>query len=206
MTAATVVRTGTANLASVLAALQRCGMVAGVTSDAREVERADRLVLPGVGSFAAMMQSFTVNDLVAPLRDRLLAGRATLAICLGLQVLATTSDESPGIAGLGLLPDRIARFDSTKARVPQLGWNWVEPAGTHSLVRSGYAYFANSYRLSEAPVGWCAAYSDHGGRFVAALERGGLLACQFHPELSGAWGEDLIRRWTAFEPIGALSC
>jgi imidazoleglycerol phosphate synthase glutamine amidotransferase subunit HisH len=75
---------------------------------------------------------------------------------------------------------------------PQLGWNLVRGG---DLVADGYAYFANSYRLTDVPDGWRAATCDHGGVFVAALERGPQLACQFHPELSGAWGHALLARW-----------
>ncbi|MCP4246745.1 MAG: imidazole glycerol phosphate synthase subunit HisH, partial [bacterium] len=89
---------------------------------------------------------------------------------------------------------RVTRFGAG-VRVPQLGWNRVEPTPGCVLSQPGYAYFANSYRLVECPTGWRAAYADHGGRFVAALERGPLLACQFHPELSGSWGIALLGRW-----------
>ncbi len=82
-------------------------------------------------------------------------------------------------------------------RVPQLGWNHVAPQAGCSLLREGYAYFANSFRLAAPPAGFAAAISHHGGPFVAAFERGPVLACQFHPELSGAWGIDLLRRWVA---------
>jgi imidazoleglycerol phosphate synthase glutamine amidotransferase subunit HisH len=76
-----------------------------------------------------------------------------------------------------------------------MGWNRVEPGPGSVLVEPGWAYFANSYRLDEVPDGWVGSHSDHGGRFVSALERGDVLACQFHPELSGEWGARLIDRW-----------
>ncbi len=82
-------------------------------------------------------------------------------------------------------------------RVPHLGWNRVTAGDGCSLLADGDAYFANSYKLDEVPAGWDGATTDHGGEFVAALERGTVLACQFHPELSGAWGQALIERWLA---------
>ena len=88
-----------------------------------------------------------------------------------------------------------ARRFGEGVRVPQLGWNQIVPAAECQLLRGGYAYFANSYRLIEPPPGFAVATADHGGPFVAAIERGPLLACQFHPELSGAWGIELLRRW-----------
>ena len=75
-----------------------------------------------------------------------------------------------------------------------------------ALLQGGFAYFANSYRLTSLPPGWRGAWADHGGRFVAALERGAVLACQFHPELSGAFGHDLLRRWLALGADGGGGC
>lgn len=201
-----IIRTGTANVASVLAAVNRCASGAMMTAEASVVENADYLVVPGVGSFGSLMRTLSANDLVSPIRDRLLAGRPTLAICLGLQILASSSDESPGVDGLGLIPDHIARFPTTALRVPHLGWNWVQCADHQSLIKSGYAYFANSYRLMHPPLGWCASVSDYAGAFVAAVQRGPILACQFHPELSGSWGTDLITRWFGSATTEAVPC
>lgn len=197
-----VVETGTANTASVLAALRRAGGVPEIlgTSDvdrgavAERIAAADRVVLPGVGTFAAARATLDAQGVVEALRERVVAGRPTLAICLGLQLLASASEESPGVEGLGVFDARVHRFHGA-VRVPQLGWNHVSPGDDCRLLTHGTAYFANSYRLHAVPKGWSGAMSDHGGPFVAGLERGAVLACQFHPELSGAWGADLLRRW-----------
>jgi len=173
--------------------------------DARSVEEAERLVLPGVGSFGAAMTQLRSRGLVEPLAQRIRAGRPTLAICLGLQLLGSGSEESPNVAGLDVFPERATRFDSC-VRVPQLGWNLLTTNSASRLIRPGYAYFANSYRFTRAPVGWRAAWSDHGGRFVAALERGCVLACQFHPELSGVWGVALLRRWVVASEAEFVEC
>lgn len=189
-----VVHTGTANTASVLAALRRAGASPEVTTDPETVRSAERLVLPGVGAFGPVVARLRDNGLDAPVRDRVQAGRPTLAICLGLQVLATSSSESPGVEGLGVLDVAVDRFPSGQ-RVPQLGWNTVAADPSCRILTDGAAYFANSYRLIEVPEGWSAAWSEHSERFVAALERGPILACQFHPELSGPWGARLLERW-----------
>lgn len=189
-----VVRTGIANTASVLAALGRVGASAELTSDTGAIERAALAVLPGVGSFGAGMEGLKTTGLVEVLRRRLTEGRPTLCVCLGMQLLFEESAESPGVQGLGVVAGRIGRFDGD-VRVPQLGWNRVEAPGAARFLTDGYAYFANSYRAGGAPAGWSAATSEHGGRFVAAMERGNVLACQFHPELSGTWGLALIKRW-----------
>lgn len=114
-------------------------------------------------------------------------------MCVGLQVLFEESEESPGSEGLGVLPGKVGRFPDT-VRVPQFGWNRIEPEPGCRYLEPGYAYFANSYRALAAP-GCKVARAEHGDRFVAAVERGPLLACQFHPELSGAFGHRLIARW-----------
>jgi imidazole glycerol phosphate synthase glutamine amidotransferase subunit len=194
-----VVRTGAANLASVLAAFRRLGAAAEVTEDARRVAAAERVVLPGVGAFAPVAERLHRNGLGDAVRDRVEEGRPTLAVCLGLHLLGLESEEGGKARGLGVLPVRASRFpDGVVA--PQLGWNRVRVGAGARLLRDGTAYFANSYRLTEAPEGWVAAFSDHGGPFIAALERGPVLACQFHPELSGPWGQDLIERWLEVEP------
>ena len=102
--------------------------------------------------------------------------------------------ESPGVGGLGCLDARVAHFPAG-VRAPQFGWNAVVAGRDCALLRDGYAYFANSYRLPAAPAGWATATADHGGAFVAAMERGSVLACQFHPELSGSYGAQLLARW-----------
>jgi imidazole glycerol phosphate synthase glutamine amidotransferase subunit len=188
-----VLPTGTANLASVLAALARLGAAARLAENAAMVESAERVVLPGVGTFGATLAGLRAAGLADAVTARVQAGKATLAMCVGLQVLFEESDESPGAQGLGAMAGRVGRFPEG-VRVPQFGWNRVEPQGRCRFLTAGYAYFANSYRVIEAP-GCEIATAEHGGRFVAALERDRVLACQFHPELSGAYGHRLIARW-----------
>jgi imidazole glycerol phosphate synthase glutamine amidotransferase subunit len=188
-----VVDTGTANLASMLAALRRAGARPEATTDPERIASAPRLVLPGVGAFGAGMERLTGVGAAEAIAERVRARRPFLGVCLGLQLLCETSEESPGVRGLGVLSAAVTRF--TARRVPQLGWNQVVPSSSCRLLEEGHAYFANSYRLESAPDGWHGAMSDHGGPFVAALERGAQLCCQFHPELSGTWGLALLRRW-----------
>ncbi len=202
-----ILSTGTANTASVGAGLERAGARASLVREPADVERAERLVLPGVGSFASALQRLEQDGLVEPLRRRLATGRPTLAICLGLQLLGTGSDESPGVRGLGLLDVKATRFASGK-RIPHLGWNRIANSGG-PLLTEGDVYFANSFRWRELPpaarlAGWQASVCNYEGEsFVAAVERGAVLACQFHPELSGSLGRRLLTRWLAcgYSPI-----
>jgi imidazole glycerol-phosphate synthase subunit HisH len=188
-----VLPTGTANLASVLAAFSRLGVTTAIAENAAMVRKAKRVVLPGVGTFGAALAGLRAAGLADAITDRVRAGDATFAMCVGLQVLFEASDESPEHKGLSVIPGRVGRFPET-VRVPQFGWNRIMPSPGCRAVAPGYAYFANSYRVLEAP-GWTIATAEHGGRFVAALEREGVVACQFHPELSGAYGHGLIARW-----------
>ncbi|MFT4976461.1 MAG: cyclase [Myxococcota bacterium] len=193
-----VVSTGVANTASVCAALRRAGAEPVITRSVEAVSSAERLVLPGVGSFAAGMASLSAAGLVAPLRARLAAGRPTLAVCLGMQMLCTGSEEAPGVTGLGVLPVPVERLPAS-ARVPHLGWSGVRPADFGPLA-AGYACFAHSFAIHSVPEGWGVAWAHRGVDFVAAAWRGDVLACQFHPELSGRWGAALLARWLGGEP------
>jgi imidazole glycerol phosphate synthase glutamine amidotransferase subunit len=188
-----ILPTGTANLASVLATFARLGAPARVADEPALVRDAERVVLPGVGTFGATMKGLRASGLDLAIAERARSGAHILAMCVGLQVLFETSEESPGSEGLGVLSGSIGRFPDT-VRVPQFGWNRIEPEPGCRYLEPGYAYFANSYRALEAP-GCKIARAEHGETFVAAVERGSLLACQFHPELSGAFGHRLIARW-----------
>ena len=189
-----IVRTGIANTASVIAAFERLGAAPRLTDDPAAVTTASHVVLPGVGAFGPAMKLLRECRLVEPLVERIRANRATLAICLGLQLLCESSEENPGERGLGVITAHVARFNSG-LRVPQIGWNAIHSLESAGVLRSGYAYFANSFRLSAAPAEWNPAHADYGGPFVAAIERGSIVGCQFHPELSGQWGLDLLNRW-----------
>jgi imidazole glycerol-phosphate synthase subunit HisH len=193
-----IVRTGTANLASVRAAFARLSRPTLDTTDPHTVESAPALVLPGVGAFSAAMTELRASNLVEPLRARIAAGRPTLCVCLGLQLLADSSDESPGETGLSILPARVRRFTGP-VRVPQFGWNTIAPDAACRVLSAGAVYYANSYRLlpADIPPDWGVATTDYAGPFVGAIERGPVLACQFHPELSGRFGSDLLARWLA---------
>jgi imidazole glycerol phosphate synthase glutamine amidotransferase subunit len=159
-----------------------------------DIDSAPGVILPGVGAFGAAIYRVGALGLAAALRERIEAGRPTLAVCVGMQLLNRESEESPGATGLEVIDETVTRFDD-RVTVPQMGWNRVEPGPGCRLVEPGWAYFANSYRIDRVPEGWVGARTDHGGEFVSALEKGDVLACQFHPELSGQWGAGLLDRW-----------
>ena len=193
---------GSGNLRSVQRALTRAGADVTVTSDLAAAGAADGLVVPGVGAFAACMAGVTELGAGPVITDRVAAGRPVLGICVGAQILFARGEEHGEVTpGLGLLPGAVIRLAAR--RVPHMGWNTVTaPAG--SALFSGLPpdprfYFVHSYAARPTPelaaTGARVAVADHGGEFVAAVERGSLAATQFHPEKSGAAGAALLRAW-----------
>ncbi len=199
-----IVPTGVANLEAVAAAFRRLGKTPRLLDSAAGISSAAYVVLPGVGSFAGGMAELRRRGWGAAVRRRVEEGRPTLAICLGLQLLCEESEEAPDTAGLGCVPGRVVRLAESR-RLPQLGWNRVAAPAGATFLRSSVVYFANSYGLEAGPAGWTAAMGRHGSRFVAGLERGGVLACQFHPELSGKVGAGLLKRWLEQSPGAAAA-
>lgn len=189
-----IVATGIANTASLQAAFWRLGVKSTLIEDPERVAAERLVVLPGVGAFGAGMERLRTSGLGEAICERLRAGKPLLSVCLGLQLLFRSSEESPGVEGLRIFDASVTRF-ATHLRIPQLGWNQVEAPPQARYLASGYAYFANSFCVRDLSGVDAVATAEYGHPFVAACEHGGLLACQFHPELSGAYGAALLQRW-----------
>jgi cyclase len=189
-----IVDSGVANLASVQAAFARLGVETLVTADPGAVRAASHVVIPGVGAFGAAIATLRARHLDVAIREAIAAEKPLLAICLGMQLLCEGSAESPGVEGLGVIRASCERLPY-EFRLPHLGWNPVAADESCRMLESMDASFANSFALSDAPAGWSGAWATHGTRFIAALEREQIVACQFHPELSGGPGLALIERW-----------
>lgn len=186
---------GGGNTGSMARALARVGADVRVAARETDVAHHDRLVLPGVGHFGAVMEALRARGLDEAIRRQVGAGRPFLGVCVGLQVLFEASDEAPGTRGLGLIPGRVVRFQASK--VPQVGFNRVEPTRPGRVLAPGYFYFVNSYHAVPADPAAVAAIAEYGVRFAAAIEVGPLLAVQFHPEKSGPAGLAMLERWLA---------
>lgn len=189
-----IINTGKANISSVITGLIRAGAKSRLSDKVSDIKQSSYVVLPGVGAFGAAMKQLLKMNLVEAIRERILEGKPTLAICLGLHLLAEQSEEAPDVSGLGIIPGTIKRFKESP-KIPQLGWNNISITEGCNILRDGYAYFANSFYLPEAPPGWRKAKTTYGETFISAIEKDAVLACQFHPELSGSWGRDLLVRW-----------
>lgn len=199
---------GIGNLRSAEKALQAVGADARLVQDPAEAGRADGVVLPGVGAFGRCMHALVASGLDRVARAAVAEGRPFLGICIGMQLLYEGSDESPGVAGLGVLAGRVSLLPAGVKR-PQMQWNQLEVHRASRLLDGlggdVWMYFVHSYA---PPAGAeVVATCDYGGPVTAAVEAGPLWATQFHPEKSGpaglgllanfaaACGEDVSARW-----------
>lgn len=193
-----IVDYGAGNISSVRNALQKLGVEGKATADPAEVLAADRVILPGVGSFGFLMQSLRQKGLDAAIVQSISKGTPFLGICLGMQALFDSSEESVGVAGLGVFKGKVVRFQ--RGKVPQIGWNEILPSidldrNDCRLFDKGYAYFVNSFYCAPADSSIVAATTDYCGDFACAVQKGNITAVQFHPEKSGDWGLSFLERW-----------
>jgi glutamine amidotransferase len=193
----TLIDSPVANVANIARALRAAGAELIVTSDPRAIATAQKLVLPGVGSFAAAMHWLTANRIDAALREAVAAGAALLGICVGHQLFFDNSREMGVHRGLSLIDGEVVPFDGALP-VPQIGWNRVRGGGPlFAGVENEAFYFVNSYAARATPHE--IARADYGGPFTAAVQRGRVFGVQFHPEKSSAAGLRVLRNfveWT----------
>jgi glutamine amidotransferase len=190
-----VVDYGIGNLRSAEKALLHLDANAELTADARAIESADAVVLPGVGAFGACMQALRAAGLESVTKAAATDGRPFLGICIGMQMLFSASEETPGIDGLDVVPGRVTLLPNT-VRLPQMGWNTLSVVAGSRLATNlpdpAWLYFVHSYAPEPDDDGVVAAWCDYGRRFAAAVEIGPLWATQFHPEKSGAVGMRML--------------
>lgn len=188
------------NLRSVEKALISLGETPVITRDPQVICGADRVILPGVGAFGEAMNRLSEYGLVEVIRHVAGKGIPFLGICLGLQLMFESSEESPGVEGLGLLKGKILRIpDTAGLKIPHMGWNSlaIRPGARlfEGIEEGAYVYFVHSYYLKAQDEAVVAAAAEYGVSIHASVESGHLFACQFHPEKSGSTGLRILKNF-----------
>ncbi len=202
---------GMGNLASVAKAVEFLGGRARVTSDPERVARAQALIFPGVGAFGEAMAELKARRLEGPILASIREGKPFLGLCLGLQLLLESSEESPGVRGLGVLPGRVRKLPGTRGlKIPHMGWNQIRrvkgvgcrvypsPAGglLDEVPDGAFMYFVHSFYAEPKEKKMIAAETAYGRHFPSVLWNGRQLwATQFHPEKSQRWGLRILENF-----------
>jgi imidazole glycerol-phosphate synthase subunit HisH len=187
---------GIGNLRSAQRGLERTGAEARLTADPADIEAADGVVLPGVGAFGACMRALADTGLDHLARQAAASGRPFLGICVGMQLLYEASEESPGVAGLGILPG-VVRWLPAEVKRPQMQWNVVRCGPGHHQLMAGldgaWLYFVHSLAVDDAQH--MIASTDYGTELVAASACDNVMATQFHPEKSARAGFQVLQNF-----------
>ncbi|PWZ03746.1 putative HIS7-glutamine amidotransferase/cyclase [Testicularia cyperi] len=212
---------GAGNVRSLANSITKLGFEFEWVKSPADLQKADKLLFPGVGAFGPAMESLRSKGYVEPLREYIASGKPYMGICIGLQTLFEGSTEAPGVKGLGIVPGLVDKFSSeeqdgaVKKSVPQMGWNTAQvvktrdDGGDKDAVKYGFPnpssgeqshyYFVHSYRAAYTPskhADWVLTTTQYGSEvFLSSIQRGNVFATQFHPEKSGRAGLELLRAW-----------
>lgn len=191
------------NLGSLENMLRSLNVQSCITSDPDTLRKADRFILPGVGAFGFCMENLSQSGLVPVLREQVFeAKKPILGICVGMQLLAESSEEG-GVSGLGWLPGHVRRFTfdvgGSSPRIPHMGWNFLKDTSSEGLFRKSDPktrfYFVHSYHWQTDHTEIVAARCHYGYDFVASVRRDNIYGVQFHPEKSLRFGKELLRNF-----------
>ncbi len=204
-----VVDYGIGNLHSAHKALARLGADARLTDDPRMIADSDAVVLPGVGAFGACMAALRDRNLERPVLDAASSGRPFLGICVGMQMLFSASEESPGVAGLGVIPGTV-RWITGDVKMPQMQWNLVDVVDTDDPLFAGlppqpWFYFVHSLHGVPDDPDAVTATCDYGTTLNAAFRVGSVAAVQFHPEKSAEAGLALLGNFVGHVARGSTT-
>ena len=194
-----IVDYGMGNLRSVEKAFEASGARPKVSSLVKDVERAEKLVVPGVGAFTHAMKELKDRGLVDPIKEKIKSGVPYLGVCLGLQLLFSQSEEGERVKGLSIIPGRVVRF-KVRLKIPHMGWNTIEtkngacPMLKH-VKKGDYFYFVHSYHGVPEDKSWVLAQTSYGKSFCSAVWKDNIFATQFHPEKSQAAGLRIIKNF-----------
>lgn len=188
------------NLKSVEKALKSLGQETVVSRDSSVIKAADKVILPGVGSFGDAMNNLDRFNLVDTIKDIAESGKPFLGICLGLQLLFERSDETPGAEGLSILPGEILRIPPSEGlKIPHMGWNSIKIKDNARLFKdvpdNSYVYFVHSYYLKATDEDIVAATTEYSTHIHASVEKNNIFACQFHPEKSSDIGLRILNNF-----------
>lgn len=188
------------NIKSVEKAMTYLGQEALITRDHDTLLHADKVILPGVGAFGDAMEKLREYGLVSVIEQIVSKDTPFLGICLGLQLLFEESEETPGVAGLGLLPGRIERIpDCPGLKIPHMGWNSIEIRPDSRLFQNvpnqSYVYFVHSYYLRAKNLEDVVATTEYSTQIHASVEHNHIFACQFHPEKSSTVGLQILKNF-----------
>ena len=188
---------GGGNIHSVKKAFDHLGFRSKVISSPSAFKEIDRLVFPGVGSFGCAIQTLSSLTMLDPIRNWIDKDLPFLGICLGLQLLLQSSEESPGFNGLGFFKGDCLRF--TRKKVPQIGWNTISFEREHPLFSripsDSYFYFVHSFYIQTDEPEVVLAQTDYGIKYPSVAGKGNIMGVQFHPEKSGPLGITLLKNW-----------
>ena len=199
----TIIDYGMGNLRSVEKAFEKYCLNVAVSSSAKDILKADKIVLPGVGAFKVAMDELKKRGLIEPVRESIEKGKPFLGICLGLQLLFSESEEGGKIKGLDIIKGRVKRFKEKKGlKVPHMGWNNIrlKAGGSRLKVMDGvkngsYMYFVHSYYVEPKDKDVILCETDYGGNFASGICRDNVYGFQFHPEKSQTAGLKIIENF-----------
>lgn len=188
---------GAGNLHSVKNALDFLGAESEITGDREKIEKASHIILPGVGAFGDSMKSMEKSGLIETVKKAADGTKPFLGICLGLQLLFESSEESPGVEGLGIFKGSVVKIPDRGLKIPHMGWNNISLTKKSRILPDNepFVYFVHSYYIQPTDKDVVSARTEYGEVLDIAVERGNVFATQFHPEKSGDAGMEILRRF-----------
>lgn len=189
---------GVGNLYSVEKALTAVGGEVKITNSAKDLKRAEKIILPGVGAFGDCMKNLESTGLIPTILEQVAAKKFLLGICVGLQILFESSEESPEVKGLGIFKGEVKKIFAKNLKIPHMGWNSINFNDSKlfaGLKDNPYFYFVHSYHAAPFDKNLITATTDYGEKITATVEQENIFATQFHPEKSGDVGLQVLKNF-----------